>query len=118
MKAPAALRTPLFLNTLAVLALGMSLAAFLSWRAVEALYLDNQRENLLAQASLTAAALQGQPLAGAAQPYSQTTNLQPGIHTRLLAEQGAVVLSLPLPPGESLALPAEDPAVVSPKSRG
>ena len=115
MKAPAALRTRLFLNTLAVLALGMSLAALLSWRAVEALYLDNQRENLLAQASLTAAALQGQPLAGAAQPYSQTTNLQPGIHTRLLAEQGAVVLSLPLPPGDGLALPAEDSAVISPQ---
>lgn len=117
MKAPAALRTRLFLNTLIILGLGMSLAALLSWSAVEAVYLDNQRENLLAQASLTAAALQGQSLpGGATQPYLQTTNLAPGIHTRLLAEQGAVILSLPLLPGDDLTLPAEDSSAVSPQA--
>jgi len=117
MKTPAALRTRLFLNTLIILGLGMSLAALLSWSAVEAVYLDNQRENLLAQASLTAAALQGQPLpGGATQPYSQTTNVSPGIHTRLLAEQGAVILSLPLAPGIDLTLPAEDASTVSPQA--
>jgi signal transduction histidine kinase len=116
MKAPAALRTRLFLNTLIILGLGMSLVALLSWSAVEAVYLDNQRENLLAQASLTAAALQGRSLPdGATQPYLQTTNLTPGIHTRLLAEQGAVILNLPLSPGDDLTLPAEDSSVISPQ---
>jgi two-component system, OmpR family, sensor histidine kinase BaeS len=110
MKTPAPLRTRLFLNTLVILLLGMGLAALLSWRAVETLYLDTQRENLLAQASLTAAALQGQPLPALTQPYSQTSNIMPGIHTRLLSDQG-VVIQLPL--SEVAALPAENSAPIS-----
>jgi signal transduction histidine kinase len=114
MKKLTSLRTRLFLNTLAIVLLGMGLAALLSWRAVETLYLDTQRENLLAQANLTAAALQGQPLPGAsAQPYLQTTNALPGIHTRLLGDQGAVVFSLPIPAGDSIAPPAENSVPIS-----
>jgi two-component system sensor histidine kinase BaeS len=95
------MRTPiqsrLSLTTLAVLLLGMGLAAALSWLAVEGLYLDTQRENLLAQAELTAAALLGSPLPTTpSEPYSQTSNVQPGIHTRLLGEQGAVIVNLPI----------------------
>ena len=56
------IRTRIFLNTLVILLLGMGLVGLLSWRAVEGLYLETQRENLLAQAQLSAAALQGQPL--------------------------------------------------------
>ena len=89
------IRNRIFLNSLTILLLGMGVAALLSWRAVESLYIDTQRENLLAQANLTAAALQGQTLPGDAQPYSQTSNIMPGIHTRLLSDQG-VVLQLPL----------------------
>jgi signal transduction histidine kinase len=86
----------LSLTTLVVLLLGMGLAAALSWLAVERLYLDTQRENLLAQAELTAAALQGSPLpATPIQTYSQLSNIQPGIHTRLLGEQGGVIVNLP-----------------------
>ena len=94
------IRTRLTLSTLAVLLIGMGLAAALAWLAVGRLYLETQRQNLLAQASLAAAALQGAalPLDGSA-PYVQTANVQPGIHTRLLSEQGAVILSLPLPAG-------------------
>jgi signal transduction histidine kinase len=106
MNRPAPLRTHLFVNTLAILLLGMGLAALLAWRAVEGLYIDTQRENLLAQASLIAAALQGQPLSDLpAVPYSQTTNAAPGIHTRLLGENGAVLVSLPLIEGDA-AVPA------------
>jgi heavy metal sensor kinase len=106
------IRTRLTVNTLLVLLLGMGLAAFLAWRVVEALYLDAQRENLLAQANLTAAALQGQPLsASLTQPYSQTSNVMPGIHTRLLSDQG-VVIQLPL--SEIAAPPAENSAPVTP----
>jgi heavy metal sensor kinase len=115
MSAP--IRTRLFLSYLTVLLLGMGLAAILAWRSVESLYLETQRENLLAQAQLTAAALQGQPLSNIpAEPYSQTTNTLPGIHTRVLGEGGAVILSLPIQAGTAplQAPPAENSASISP----
>ena len=91
------IRARLSLNYLFVLALGMALAGVLAWLAVERLYINTQRENLLAQARLIATALQGTALPREpAQPYSQTANVVPGIHTRLLSEGGAVVVGLPL----------------------
>jgi len=90
------IRARLSLNTLLILALGMTLAAALAWQAVAALYVNTQRDNLLAQANLIATALQGQPLPENPQPYSQALNVSPGIHTRLLTENGAVVVGLPL----------------------
>jgi signal transduction histidine kinase len=91
------IRTRLSLNYLLVLALGMLLAGVLAWLAVERMYVDTQRENQLAQARLIAAALQGTTLpTEATQPYSQTANIAPGVHTRLLSEGGAVVVGLPL----------------------
>ena len=99
---PTSIRTRLSLNFLLVLLLGMGLAAALAWAAVGSLYLETQRQNLLAQASLTAEALQDAPLPNLpSQPYSQTSNAQPGIHTRLIGGQGAVIVSLPLPAGET-----------------
>src|SRR3989304_5143666 len=96
------IRTRLFLSTLTVLFLGMGLAFILAWRSVESLYLETQSENLLAQAQLTAAALQGQPLPDIpAEPYSQSANILPGIHTRVLGDQGAVIIGIPLPAGTS-----------------
>lgn len=92
----------LSLTTLTVLLLGMGLAAALSWLAVEQLYLDTQRENLLAQAELTASALLGSPLPiTPIEPYSQTSNVLPGIHTRLLGEQGGVIVNLPVAADDS-----------------
>ncbi|HLO29449.1 MAG TPA: ATP-binding protein, partial [Anaerolineales bacterium] len=91
------IRTRLSLNYLLVLILGMLLASVLVWLAVERLYVNTQRENLLAQAHLIATALQGTTLpTGPIQPYSQTSNTAPGIHTRLLSEGGAVIVGLPL----------------------
>lgn len=91
------LRSRLTISTLAILLLGMSLAAVLAWLAVEQLFLTTQRENLLAQAQLTASALQDTPLPIApVEPYSQTSNVLPGIHSRLLGDQGAVVVNLPI----------------------
>jgi two-component system OmpR family sensor kinase len=96
----------------------MALAGTLAWLAVEGLYLSSQRENLLAQARLTAAALQGTPLPiDIAEPYSQTTNVSPGIHTRLLDESGGVVIGLPLR-SDQLAVqvpPSEDPGFIPPE---
>ncbi len=48
------IRHRLTLSFVAVLLAGMALAAALAWRLVEQQYLDTQRENLLAQARLTA----------------------------------------------------------------
>lgn len=91
------IRARLSLNYLLVLLIGMVLAGMLAWLAVERLYVDTQRENLLAQARLIATALQGSALpAESVQPYSQTANIAPGIHTRLLSEGGAVVVGVPL----------------------
>jgi len=106
------LRIRLFLNTLAVLLAGMTLAAVLSWLAVERLYISTQQENLLAQARLTAMALQGMVLpTDPLNPYSQTTNALPGIHTRLLTEQGGVAIAFPLPAGQtSVQVPSAEPA--------
>jgi signal transduction histidine kinase len=90
------IRTRLSLNTLIVLALGMTLATALAWQAVSGLYINTQQDNLLAQAKLIAAALQGEALPENPQPYLQTSNVAPGIHTRLLTDGGAVVVGLPL----------------------
>jgi signal transduction histidine kinase len=116
MRMPIQLR--LTLTTLAVLLLGMGLAAALAWLAVEGLFLANQRENLLAQARLTAAALEGAPLPPTtADPYMQTMNVMPGIHTRLLGEQGAVVVNLPITADDApIQMPlAENAGYVAPE---
>jgi len=100
MKLPIRLR--LFVSYLVVLLMGMSLAAVLAWTAVEELYLNTQKENLIAQAQLTAASVQGANIpVEPAEPYLQTTNLMPGLHTRLLSEGGAVVVSLPMLTGNN-----------------
>jgi len=90
------IRARLSLNTAIVLAIGMMLAAALAWQAVSGLYINTQRDNLLAQAKLIATALQGESLPENSQPYLQTSNIAPGIHTRLLTDGGAVVVGLPL----------------------
>jgi two-component system sensor histidine kinase BaeS len=115
------MRTPiqarLTLNNLIVLLLAMGLAGSLTWLAVERQYLSTQRENLMAQAQLVAVTLQGELLpVESIQPYTQTTNTLPGIHTRLLSESGAVVVGLPLErTGASVAPPfAEQSPPVDP----
>jgi signal transduction histidine kinase len=110
------IRARLTFSFLLVLAIGMALAGTLAWKAVEALYLATQRENLLAQAQLTAAALGDNPVSTfSPEPYTQTMNVTPGIHTRLLNETGAVVLGVPFPEGENpiQVPPQEDPGFVS-----
>jgi len=113
------MRTPIRLRLsfshLLVLLIGMILAGILVWFAVEEIYLISQKENLLAQARLTAAALEGSPTTlFSPDSYSQTTNVTPGIHTRLLDEGGAVVIGVPFPEGEDPVQvpPSEDPGYV------
>ncbi|MBN1302983.1 MAG: HAMP domain-containing histidine kinase [Anaerolineales bacterium] len=109
------LRTRLTYTTLGVLVLGMGLAAAFSWMTVERLYLDTQRENLLAQAQLYAADLQGIPIPPAEDPYSQVSNVMPGIHSRVFEEENGAVVGLPLPEGAQRIKvpPAEQSSFVS-----
>lgn len=107
------LRVHLTLTYLAVILVGIGVAAPLAWLAVEHLYLDTQKANLLAQAQLVAASL---PLtesipAEVGEPYSQLTNAIPGIHTRLIEAEGAVVIDLPAAPTLAQAAVAPLPAL-------
>jgi signal transduction histidine kinase len=114
----ASLRLRLSLSHLAVLLTGVILAALLAWTSIEQLYLSSQAENLLAQARLIATGLQDAPLPlEAVESYSQTANILPGIHTRLLTEGGGVAIGLPLTDGgQALQLPqAEEGAIISPE---
>ena len=110
------IRARLSLNYLIVLSLGMFLAGALMWLAVSGLYVNTQRENLLAQAKLIALGLQDSPLpTQAVQPYLQTSNILPGIHTRLIGDSGAVVVGLPLS-DEMIQLPlVEQDASIPPR---
>ncbi len=113
------LRRRLTLSYLGVVLLGMLLAGLLAGQVVEQLYLNTQKENLTARAVLNAAGISQEVLpAGNSfnpDPYTQTTNVQPGIHPRFLSESGAVLYSLPLSSDSDL-LPeplVEDPGLVS-----
>jgi signal transduction histidine kinase len=91
------LRTRLVLSYLAVILIGMGIASPLAWLAVERLYLENQKANLLSQSELIADTLEfdsGQLNDSTAGTYSQLSNIQPGIHTRVINPQGAIIISL------------------------
>jgi signal transduction histidine kinase len=112
------IRLRLSLSHLIVLMIGMGLAGVLVWFSIEGLYLSTQRENLLAQARLTAATTQGSSLPlEPAEPYNQSLNVAPGIHTRLLGEEGAVLIGLPLTTGDVPVQvpPAENRGFVPPE---
>jgi signal transduction histidine kinase len=103
------LRAYLTLTYLLVILVGIAVAAPLAWLSVEQLYLDSQQANLLAQAQLVAATLQSSPAPPpeAEGAYSQLLNVAPGIHTRVIEAEGAVVIELP-------SAPAPDQAAVAP----
>jgi signal transduction histidine kinase len=109
------IRTRLSFSHLLVVLIGMTLAGSLVWVVVEQIYLSTQRDNLLAQARLTAAGLEGNPLPiNASDYYSQSTNVSPGIHTRLLDESGGVIIGVTVLDGENpiQVPPADDPGYV------
>jgi hypothetical protein len=110
------IRARLFTNYLIVLAIGMVLAGALVWLVVSDLYINTQRENLLAQAKLMASGLQDSTLpTQPIEPYLQTSNAVPGIHTRLIGDSGAVVVGLPLS-DKMIQLPtAEQAAPIPPR---
>jgi len=94
------LGTRLVLSYLALILVGMGILIPLTWLAVERLYVDTQKANLLAQARELAArlALELPPGSGPA-PYSQMSNILPGIHSRVIDPQGTLVIDLGGQPG-------------------
>ena len=110
------MRARLSSNYFSVLTIGMGSAAVLVWLAVSSLYIETQRENLLAQAELIAISFQDADLpTRAVEPYSQASNVLPGIHTRLIGQSGAVLFRLPIP-DEPIQLPvAEGNASIPPR---
>ena len=93
MKLP--LSTHLTLSYMVVILIGLGFVIPFAWLTVERLYLNTQKENLLAQAQLVAATLGSEVfIATDVDQYSQVANLLPGIHTRLIDPLGAVVIDL------------------------
>lgn len=99
------LRPRLFLAFLTTLLLGMGLAAALAWVTAEGLYLQNQKENLVAQAETIARSSNPfiTPSDGEPITYYQTANTIPGIHTRLVNPAGSVVQEFPPAPESAAA---------------
>jgi signal transduction histidine kinase len=95
------LGTRLALSYLAVILVGMGIIAPLAWLAVENLYLNTQSASLIAQAQLVASALHSEtPSSAQPIPYSQMSNALPGIHTRIIDAEGAVVIDMAAIPAQ------------------
>jgi signal transduction histidine kinase len=95
------LGTRLALSYLAVILVGMGIIAPLAWLAVENLYLNTQSASLIAQAQLVASALRSEtPASAQPVPYSQMSNTLPGIHTRIIDAEGAVVIDMAAIPAQ------------------
>jgi signal transduction histidine kinase len=99
------LRFRLIASYLLVVLLAMGIAAGLSWVALDRAFLGVLRENLLAQARRVAQVVEaggaddivfagivgGESAAG---EYSQSANVLPGYHTRVVDEESVVILDL------------------------
>ena len=92
------IRSRLITSYLAVILLAMGVAAALAWSALDRAFLDVLRENLLAQAHRVAQTVEAGGVTAETQPapdpYSQATNVLPGYHTRVIDEEGVVILDL------------------------
>ena len=95
------IRSRLIVSYLAVILLAMGIAAALAWSALDHAFLDVLRENLLAQAHRVAQTVEAgetgnitEETQPAPDPYSQTTNVLPGYHTRVIDDEGVIVLDL------------------------
>lgn len=105
------LRRMFLYGYLAVLIMGVGASAFFTWRAVERHYLTTQRENLLALARQSADAFRGPSIPTDIHlEYSQMSNAAPGIHSRLLTDQGGVVFNYP-PTSDQITPPAAENAL-------
>jgi signal transduction histidine kinase len=108
------LRRLLTISYLAIILVGIAIAAPLAWLSLEQSYLANQQANVLAQAHLVAQALQSAGQPPLATTYSQLTNTLPGFHTHIIeAPDSSIALGAAQPlPGVSTTMIAEDGPVV------
>jgi signal transduction histidine kinase len=95
------IRSRLIASYLLVISLAMGIAALLAWSALDRAFLDVLRENLLAQAHRVAQTVEaGDVSAFGAEvqpaPYSQASNVTPGYHTRVIDNEGVVILGPPV----------------------
>jgi signal transduction histidine kinase len=92
------IRSRLIASSLLVTMLAMGVAAGLAWSALDRAFLDVLRENLLAQSQRVAQTLEASGTNdlgdGSTAPYSQVSNVLAGYHTRVIDEEGVVVLDL------------------------
>jgi signal transduction histidine kinase len=90
------IHTRLIASYLLVILLAMGIAAVLAWSALDRAFLDVLRENLLAQARRVAQTVEADGISAGAQPvpYSQAANVLPGYHTRVIDDEGVVILGL------------------------
>jgi len=93
------IRSRLIASYLAVILLAMGIAAGLAWSALDRAFLDVLRENLLAQAHRVAQTVEADEMDAVTDeiqpipdPYSQAANVLPGYHTRVIDEEGVVIL--------------------------
>lgn len=75
----------LTLSYIAIVALGITIAALLAWLSLEQAYIENQQTNVLAQAHLIAQTLRSTENITPETSYSQNTNILPGFHTHIIA---------------------------------
>ena len=95
------IRSRLTISYLLVVLLAMGIAAGLVWNALDRAFLEVLRQNLLAQARRVAQTVEAGGAGGlatldgdTARPYSQAANVLPGYHTRVIDDEGVVVLDL------------------------
>jgi signal transduction histidine kinase len=90
----------LIASYLLVVLLAMGIAAGLAWAALDRAFLGVLRENLLAQAQRVAQVIEtggADDITAAGtigEEYSQSANVMPGYHTRVIDEEGVVILDL------------------------
>lgn len=105
----------LTLSYLAIILIGIALAAPLAWLSLERAYLDNQKTNLLAQAQLIAQTLQSAAQPPPQIPYSQQANTVAGFHTHIIAAEDLVspfVSEEPLPVAYTTLIDQDGPVVI------
>ncbi len=95
------IRSRLVASYLAVILLSMGVASSLAWRTLDRAFLIVVRENMLSQAGHVARTIgagqtswdtAGALTETAPPPYSQLSNIQAGIHTRIIDEDGVVII--------------------------
>ena len=91
------IRSRLIASYLLVILLAMGIAALLAWSALDRAFLDVLRENLVAQARRVAQTVEAGDMSDfetEPAPYSQAANVFSGYHTRVIDDEGVVILGL------------------------